>query len=350
MLNFIAPLNETSYGICGRQISKALAQRLGREFFLFPLHHINPQLESTEVQQGIVNSRFYNPLSPSIRLWHQHEMTFFVGKGERIGFPIFELTEFNPVEKHHLKNCDRLIVCSKWAKSIVEQNGIDIRCDVVPLGVDSSVFIPPTSKAKSGPTIFFCPGKFEKRKFHDRIGQIFNKAFGPKDNVLLFLLPFNPFLSDVEKSHFEKLLSFPKIRLLPRLTNVEDLVKMYQTVDCIVSPALAEGWNLMNLEAMSCGTHVITTNYSGHTEFCDKKNSLLIEPNGLEIAYDGKWFTSNCGSWMKFGQEQEDQLVEHMRTIHRKKQNGELELNTSGIDTAKEFSWNNSADKIIEIL
>jgi hypothetical protein len=39
-----------------------------------------------------------------------------------------------------------------------------------------------------------------------------------------------------------------------------------------------------------------------------------------------------------------------MREIHKLKQDNKLTINSSGVATAKKFSWENSADKIMEAL
>ena len=112
-------------------------------------------------------------------------------------------------------------------------------------------------------------------------------------------------------------------------------------------PARAEGWNLEALELLSCGKQVITTYYSGHTEFCTKENAHLVTIDKKEKAFDGKWFDGKTGSWAHLGSSQIDQLVEHMRKVHKSKQDGSLTTNHAGIKTAQEFSWDNSAEKIL---
>ena len=39
-----------------------------------------------------------------------------------------------------------------------------------------------------------------------------------------------------------------------------------------------------------------------------------------------------------------------MRSVHEKKNNDQLNINQAGVDTAKKFSWENSAMKIIEAI
>ena len=39
-----------------------------------------------------------------------------------------------------------------------------------------------------------------------------------------------------------------------------------------------------------------------------------------------------------------------MREVHEKKKKDELNINQAGVDTAKKFSWKNSAEKVIEAI
>ena len=119
-------------------------------------------------------------------------------------------------------------------------------------------------------------------------------------------------------------------------------------VDCGLFPSKAEGWNLEALELLACGKHIIITDYSGHTEFCTKENSRLVTIDKKEQAYDGKWFDGKSGEWACIGSDQIDQIIEHMREIHRLKSEGSLGLNEEGVKTARHFSWENTAKKIIE--
>ena len=123
-------------------------------------------------------------------------------------------------------------------------------------------------------------------------------------------------------------------------------------MDFGVFPSHAEGWNLEPLELMACGVPSIVTNYSGHTEFCDSNNSLLVEPNGMEKAQDGKWFHGQ-GEWSTFDI---DELVAQMRRAHEMKQDTETvrgdygRLAYGAIQTAQKFSWDNAVDKVLEVL
>jgi glycosyltransferase involved in cell wall biosynthesis len=348
MINIIAPINQLGYGIASLNIVKALSKI--EDVSLWPIGQ--PQVTNEEdakvIRECIDASKYPDFNAPCIRIWHQHDMSQFVGRGERIGFPIFELDKFSDLEKHHLANLNKVFVCSSWAKEVVrEQLNID-SVSVIPLGVDTSVFKP--SKIKDGEdTVFLNCGKWEVRKGHDILVDIFNQTFDVSDKVQLWLLPTNPFLSEEEKTAWHnkycqsKLGS--KIRILPRFNTQEEVYSVMQKVHCGIFPSKAEGWNLELLELMACGKPVITTNYSAHTEFCNRDNALLVDIKETELAYDNKWFFGQ-GNWAKISKEQIDQFSDYMKQVHNANMSGSLTVNTAGIETAQKFSWNNTAEII----
>ena len=139
-----------------------------------------------------------------------------------------------------------------------------------------------------------------------------------------------------------------KIRIIPRQPNQRDVYNIMNQSDCGVFPARAEGWNLELLEMMSCGKTVIATNYSAHTEFCNSDNSLLIDTNDLEGAEDGVFFSGSHGEWASFSESSKEQTIEHMRSVHRLKNSDPHGLlNSDGIKTANQFTWQNSAQELI---
>ena len=354
MINIIAPINPLGYGVAGWNITKGLSKIT--DVALWPIGQIQltSQEEADIINPLLQNSIMFDATAPCLKIWHQHDMAQFVGKGERIGFPIFELDEFNDVEKHNLNSLDRIFVCSNWAKTVVLDN-LNIpssKVNVVPLGVNSDLFKPSESKSKK--TIFFNCGKWEIRKGHDILVDIFNKAFTEEDDVELWMMTTNPFLSPEEDEQWKKLYLSSKlgdkIKFIDRVATHEEVYNIMCRTDCGIFPSRAEGWNLELLEMLSCGKRVITTNSTAHTEFCNDNNAYLVETPQREIAYDGKWFHGKCGSWAKISNEELDLFVDYMRNIHKLKQEDKLTINQDGIDTANRFSWDSSSLKIKEIL
>jgi len=354
ILNINAPINTTSYGYVSSNIIRELHQ-LGHDVRYIPIGQTSPDDEIFSHIKSPLYRWDYSYTAPCLKIWHQHDLGGFYGKGIRIGMPIFELEKFNNIELHNLNNPDRLYVCSSWAKNVVEEQ---IVCDpsnvkVIPLGVDLDIF-KPCNLPETEKTIFGNFGKWETRKGHDVLPEIFNMAFEKKDDVLLVMMPSNPFLTQQQTSDW--ILKYKdtklgdKIVFIDRQKNQRAVYKIMSQIHCGIFPSRAEGWNLEALELLSCGRHLIITEVTAHTEFCNPDNSLLINmSNEYEPAKDVKFFDGSF-KWRKFGKNQIDQAVEYMRFIHKKNKEGSLYINKSGIDTANNFSWKNTANKIVEDL
>lgn len=352
-LNLIAPINTLSYGYVSCYIIRELHKK-GFDISLHPIGPIQPEDKFiSDIQRALALQKWFDYDGPCIRIFHQNSMEQWVGDGERIAFPIFELNKFSDLEKHHLDfyNVDQILVCSKWAKKIVDDQIKYAKCDVVPLGVDTEVFVPHINKRKT--TVFFNCGKWEKRKGHDIIPEIFNKAFSKDDDVELWMMPGNGYLENGEneiwENHYKLTPLGNKIKFVPPVRDQNQAAYIMQQTDCGIFPSRAEGWGLPILEMMSCGKFIITTNYSGQTEFCNEKNSMLVNISATELARDNKWFKDGVGEWASLTESELNQIIEYMRTIHKQKRSGLLQ-NNEGIITANKFTWLNTVHKLIEAL
>ena len=199
MINLIAPINTLGYGVAGYNILKEL-YKIDNSVSLYPISQ--PQdFESEELYAAISNQERCLIDRPCVKIWHQNDLTTRVGNGKFIGFPIFELTHFNAKEITSLHHCNKIFVCSKWAKQIILQNTKfkDEDVHVVPLGVDNDIFSPSAVSGRQS-TVFFNCGKWEKRKGHDILLECFNNAFSENDDVELWMMCDNPFIGDGNKN------------------------------------------------------------------------------------------------------------------------------------------------------
>lgn len=351
MINIVSPINQLGYGITGLNIVKSLSKVTNVALWCIGQPQVTNQEDANIIQNCLENSRFLDFDAPCIKIWHQNDMTQFAGRGLRIGFPIFELDKFSKLEKHHLNSLDKVFVCSNWAKTIILNETMldeDSVC-VIPLGVNINTF-KPSDYPNTSTTRFFNCGKWEVRKGHDVLVELFNEAFSTHDDVELILMCENPFYSKEEQSKWENMYLQSKlgnkIRIIPRQSTQEEVYNIMSQTHCGIFPSRAEGWNLELLEMMACGRPVITTDYSAHTEFCNTNNAHLTKIKSCELAHDGKWFHGQ-GNWAKIENQQKLSIIEHMKLIHDMKQNGRLLLNQAGIDTANSFTWENTARKIL---
>ena len=112
--------------------------------------------------------------------------------------------------------------------------------------------------------------------------------------------------------------------VLPGYVDTEDMAAMYSGAEAFVFPSHYEGFGLPILEAMSCGTAVITAD-----------NSSLPEAGGDAALYvDSK---------------NHEQLVDAMKKILTDDSFRE-KLVKKGYKQAAKFSWENCADTIIKAI
>jgi glycosyltransferase involved in cell wall biosynthesis len=356
-LNLVAPINGLGYGVVGYNVLKALVE-MGEEVSYWPIGRAEWDAPSPFVKEAIERAKRYDDFAPSVRIWHQNDMAMMPGQGKRYAFSIFELDTLSDLEKHHLSSVDGNFVCSKWAAQVLNDNDLDDMAHVIPLGVDPKVFFVDEAAISQRKywthekTVFLNAGKWEVRKGHNELLEAFCKAFTPEDNVELWMLNENPFIGVENEQWKIKYMSSPmagSIKILPRIKTRSEMRQLYNTIDFGVFPSHAEGWNLEVLELMACAKTSIVTNYSGHTEFCDETNSLLVQPTGKEAAHDGRWFHGE-GNWCTFDI---DELVAQMRAAHELKQSDStklMDLQRNAKATANGLSWKNTAQEILQAL
>jgi len=351
-INIIGSASHTGYGQVCRNIIIEL-HKAGHRVSFFPKgpSQFNDGLEEVIIKESIDNSSFFSYEAPTVSIWHQHSLAERVGRGKHYVFPYFELDRFSDREKHHLRGAEKIIAASGWAANILasELGGSVDDYPVVQAGVNRNIFHCNTLGDSGRTYRFINIGKWERRKGHEEIIAAFSRAFSPSDNVELVLMTHNPFLSGRELDYWlvkvDSSLMRNKIRVLGSVSTQYEVAANINKCDCGIFMSRAEGWNLDLLEVMSCGKPVITTRNSGMEDFVSGKNETIIETSETELAYDGKWFFNN-GNWAKLGEEQIEQAAKEMRCHFENK----TRYCGNGVETAKQFSWRNSAEQLLKIL
>jgi hypothetical protein len=349
--SFIAPACRTGYGVVGAHLLREFLA-MDTPVAYFPIGQVDPSIAHSEkLDIALARQGTFDDRAPSVRLSQQFDLALHVGRGPRIGFPIFELDRFHAAERHHLERQDRILVTCEWARNVLLENGIwRTPIDIVPLGVDRSVFSDKVRPAtpRGVDTVFMTVGKLERRKGQRELLAAFEAAFSPKDAVKLVLICHNPFVTEAT---FKAMTApFRNSRMAARITIVTnplptqaDLASVMATADCGVFPVRAEGWNLEALEMLSMGKQVIATACTAHTAFMNASNARLIDASALEESVPGE----TRGRWAAWGQSQHDQLVHELREVHRARAAGALGVNTNGIATATAHSWTASARALL---
>ncbi len=366
-LNLTAPVNSLGYGQVGKNLLAAL-EAAGAECAWWPIGPVEAEPQYHEVLRTSQSRQAsYDPSAPSLRVFHQFDLAQHVGHSLRCAMPIFELDRFRPAELHHLRCQDLIFATSHWAKHVLLANGLrDEAVSVAPLGVDPLAF-PPAPANGPGPTVFLNVGKWELRKGHDVLIEAFCKAFTPADDVRLLMHCHNPCFADAERGsaynrEWERLYQTSALSHRVKLTHgrfacQKDVYSLMASADCGVFPARAEGFNLEAAEMLAMGRHVILTGCSAHTEFADESCAMTVVPGPPEDAHDGVWFRADAadwggrpGRWASLGECAIEQMVEHMRCVHKKKQEGSLGANRAGVERMQSFTWGHTARAILDVL
>lgn len=112
--------------------------------------------------------------------------------------------------------------------------------------------------------------------------------------------------------------------VLPGYVATEDLPALYSGAESFVFPSHYEGFGLPILEAMSCGTPVITADNSSLPEAAGQA-ALYVDSNNV------------------------DQLTESMKKLLTDP-DLQATLRKKGVAQARKFSWENCADRLLEAI
>ena len=128
---------------------------------------------------------------------------------------------------------------------------------------------------------------------------------------------FEPIIHKISHSEFRR-----QIFLLDHV-ELTDLVLLYNAAELFVYPSLYEGFGLPVLEAMACGTPVVTSNVSSLPE----------------VAGDAAWYVDPL-SVKSIAQGIETMLSNHQLREDRSRK---------GLERSRLFSWRNTATQILEL-
>lgn len=348
-LNMMAPIGFTGYGITSHNIYKSLRKN-GLDICLFPMGqpNVDSEKDKTDILEDVGKQLKFSNDNYCLKIWHPFDLATRIGRSKLFALTFFETDRLKPNEAVMINNLDAVFVASDWAKTILLENGISTSIKVCPLGIDPAIFntsIQETVKKDDSKYIFLNIGKWEIRKGHDVLIEAFNDAFQESDNVELWMVNHNPFLNQQENSAWVSLYKNSKlgskIRIIPRIQAHSDVAKLICLADCGVFPARAEGWNNEAPEFLALNKPIIITNYSAHTQYANKDNSYMIDIDTLTPAIDNKFF-DGYGKWADLGENQHEQLVDHMRYVYT----NNIRSNPKGLETASQLTWDNTANII----
>ena len=170
-----------------------------------------------------------------------------------------------------------IVTPSAWLKSLAEQSFLsEYPIRVINNGIDTKIFIPTESDFRK-------KHKIENKFIVLGVASAWGKAKGLDDILTLrkeldesyaFVLVGTN--EDIDKRLPENIIS------IHRTHNQKELAEIYSAADVYINPTKEENYPTVNMEAVACGTPVITYNTGGSGEMLDECTGIIVDTNDVE--------------------------------------------------------------------
>lgn len=216
-----------------------------------------------------------------------------IGNRYNIGITMLEADRLTPQWVNHCNRLDEVWVPSRFNYETFTKSGVQAdKVKVFPFGVDPARFNPDGAPypipGKKGFT-FLSVSDWHRRKGYDILVKAFSRVFSSSDDVTLVLkitntmgADFSGVQAEIDQLSREVRPDPPNIIVWSQNVSRQEMPAFYRAADCFVLPSHGEGWSMPIIEAMACGLPVVVTNWSGHTEYANSGNALMINVECFE--------------------------------------------------------------------
>ncbi|MCJ7577395.1 MAG: glycosyltransferase family 4 protein [candidate division Zixibacteria bacterium] len=195
---------------------------------------------------------------------------------------------------------------------------------VIKCGIDQALYrVDPQIKKDTSPTVIYL-GRLKKYKSIDHLISGFYLILDKIPEARLTIVGDGDYKGDLMA--FARKLGLGNRVEFTGYVDKYEKVKRLQKAWVAVYPSLKEGWGLTNIEANACGTPVIASNVPG------LKDSVIGGKTGLLFEYGNVQELSRCMIRILSDREYRENLIR------------------GGISWARSFSWDEAANKTLELM
>ena len=164
-----------------------------------------------------------------------------------------------------------IVTPSHWLKGQVEQSFLkEYPVKVIHNGIDLDVFCPGSKKqAKDKKIVLGVANVWEHRKGLSYFEKLANDL---SDEYEIRLIG----VSKKQKKELDKKYK-GKIKAMTRTSSIEELAEAYRNADVFVNATLEDNFPTTNLEALACGTPVVTYATGGSGESVTEKTGIVVQ-------------------------------------------------------------------------
>ena len=192
----------------------------------------------------------------------------------------FDNSKWNYKKKMELFNgVDNLMIVtpSHWLADLVKQSFLKkYPVNVIHNGVDTEVFKPATGELPSGI-------EFDGRKVVLGVASVWDERKGLEDFIELNKRLDDEYQMILVGLNKKQLSNLPSgITGIYRTENVHQLAALYGAANIFVNPTWQDNFPTTNIEALACGTPVITYNTGGSPEAVDESTGFVVQKGDLD--------------------------------------------------------------------
>lgn len=251
-------------------------------------------------------------------------------------FTMHEGTEVPESFRDNLDHFETLMVPSQACVEAFSNYHTNVK--YVPLGVDSATWRYRRRNHEDMWFNFMISG-MGNRKGLDLTHKAFLKVFrGRKTDG-----PIPRLIMKIPKNVGEEKFYGENVTIINGYMSKADEVSLYETIHCYVQPSRGEGWGMQPLQAIAQGIPTILTNAHGHVPFA--KYGYGLSATKVKTEYlamygrSGDWWEPNF-----------DELCAHMEWVYDNYAEAERKAEINSASAIQEFTWENSALKIVEAI
>jgi len=171
-----------------------------------------------------------------------------------------------------------IVPVSKWLSGITEQSFLNkYPTQIINNGINTDVFKPPAS------TVLHEKFGLDNQFILLGVASVWSPRKGLRDFIQLSQLLdsfFQIILVGLNKQQIKSLPS--SIIAIERTESVSELSTIYAGSDIFINPTYEDNFPTTNLEALACGTPVITYRTGGSPEAIDDKTGIVVEKGNIQ--------------------------------------------------------------------